>query len=697
MAWFRFLGNRFSVKPFLGRNEAFLTDIVSPKTRLSLLVAVIIGVAGGYGAVGFYKAISLVQQLSYGMVRPDEVFLLSKPWYWRLLVPIAGGLIVGPIVTRFAQETRGRGVAEVIAAVATKGGIIRMRVAVAKIFASAITIGTGGSAGSEGPVVQIGSSLASALGQLFKVSPRQMKTFVGCGAAAGIAATFNAPAAGMLFAAEVILGEFGMSQLIPIITSAVVSTAISRQYLGYGPTLAMPRFVMEHPVELIHYGMLGVAAALTGVAFAKCLHFSDTFFERIRIPEILKPALGGLCIGIIGAVGLPHVYGVGYQFVSSALHGELPLTILLMLIVAKIIATSITIGSGGSGGIFAPSLLLGAMVGGVVWHGARLLTPDLVAAHYGAYALVGMAAVVASTTRAPLQAIFILFELTGGYEVILPVMISSTAAIVISSRLMEDSIYTVKLRSRGILIRRQTEVNVLKDLKAGDVMRPDVQTVQDNTRLKPLLDTISDCKQHSTLFVVDQENRYKGYISFHEIRSVLFDVEALEPVIVADDIANLDVVTVTIDTTLDVVMRMFARKDLDELPVVEAHDPTKLIGTIHRHDVVDAYNTEITKRDLLGSMVSSLAVTEKISHEIIAPGCSMIEIEVPAHFVGKDLQTLDLRKRHGISVLLVRHHEHGTGHGTMQRMPTPDLVLRAGDVLLISGPQDKVEEYAISL
>ena len=391
----------------------------------NLFLAVIIGIIGGYGAVGFRYAIAGVQRLAYGTVEPGFSFILGLPWYLLLLIPVLGGLIVGPIVTFLATEAKGHGVPEVMASVATSGGIIRGRVAAAKVVASAVSIGSGGSAGSEGPIVQIGSAVASKLSQLLRVSPRRMKTFVGCGAAAGIAATFNAPVAGMLFAVEIILGDFRVAQLSPIILSSVTATAVSRAYLGSAPAFAVPGYELVSPVELLYYVVLGVAAALVAVAFARTLSASESFFERLRFPDWLKPAIGGLVIGIFGVVGLPHVFGVGYEFIEEALSGHLALSLMLILILAKIVATSATLGSGGSGGILAPSLFIGAMTGGVVWYTASSISPSIVTSSYGAYALVGMAAVVASVTRAPLQAILILFELTGGYEVILPLMLSS--------------------------------------------------------------------------------------------------------------------------------------------------------------------------------------------------------------------------------------------------------------------------------
>jgi len=662
----------------------------------NLILAVIIGIIGGYGAVGFRYAISGVQHLAYGIAEPGFSFILGLPWYLRLAIPVLGGLIVGPIVTFMASEAKGHGVPEVMASVATSGGIIRGRVAAAKVVASAVTIGSGGSAGSEGPIVQIGSAVASKLGQLLRVSPRRMKTFVGCGAAAGIAATFNAPVAGMLFAVEIILGDFGVAQLSPIIVSSVTATAISRAYLGSAPAFAVPGYELASPIELLYYVALGVAAGLVAVAFARSLSASESFFERLRVPDWLKPAIGGLVIGILGVVGMSHVFGVGYEFIEEALSGHLTLLLLLLLIVAKIVATSATLGSGGSGGILAPSLFLGAMTGGVVWYAASAISPNIVTSSYGAYALVGMAAVVASATRAPLQAILILFELTGGYEVILPLMLSSIIAVIVGHQLMEESIYTVKLRAKGILLRRGTEINVLKGMRVQEVMSSEVFTVPHNMRLGPFLDLVAEIPVHSSIFVVDAEEQLIGNISYQEIRRVLSDIQALEPLLVVTDVANLDTRSVAPQDTLDVAMRMFESRSHEELPVIDPTCPGRIIGSLHRADVDEAYQNEIQRRDLLGSVETSNESLRKGRTVQFAPGYLMTELEVPSHYIGQNLRSLDLRNKERIEVMMVRRHDPNDPHRPVSLMPSADLILEQGDRMLISGPQKVIEQLAKS-
>ena len=344
-------------------------------------------------------------------------------------------------------------------ALAQKGDI-RKRVVLVKTLASAISIGTGGSVGREGPIVQIGSAIGSTLGQALNVSGDRMRALVGCGAAAGIAATFNAPIAGSMFALEVILGDFGLATFSPIVISSVVATAVSRAFLGDTPAFIVPAYQLVSAWEFPIYLILGLFCAVVGVTFTKTLYRFEDLFDSLKFPEYLKPIIGGLILGVSGLY-IPQILGVGYGAMDLALGQQLAWWLMLLLVVAKLLATSITIGSGGSGGVFAPSLYLGVMAGGFFGMVVHHLLPNVTASP-GAYSIVGMGAVVSATTHGPLAAILILFEMTGSYEIILPLMFSCIIATIASGQFMEDSIYTLKLARRGVDIREGKEVNVLK-------------------------------------------------------------------------------------------------------------------------------------------------------------------------------------------------------------------------------------------
>ncbi|MGB6001883.1 MAG: chloride channel protein, partial [Thermoanaerobaculia bacterium] len=439
-----------------------LFDVTLAKAKMAehtfmVVLAVVIGSLGGLGAVGFRYLIKVVQRWAWGSWNFDLGVMISHPWSWRILTPAIGGLIIGPIVYFLAREAKGHGVPEVMEAVVLRSGFIRARLVVVKSITSAICIGTGGSVGREGPIVQIGSALGSSIGQWLRISGRRLRTLVGCGAAAGIAATFNAPLAGALFAVEVILGDFGVSQFSPIVISSVMATVVSRHFLGDFPAFVVPTYQMVSAWELLLYLALGLVAGVVALVFIRLLYGFEDLMESLPIRPWLLPALGGFLVGALGLL-YPQVLGVGYESINQALTGAYPLALLAALAFAKLVATSLTLGSGGSGGIFAPSLFLGAMVGGFLGELAHLSFPDITAAS-GAYALVGMGAVVAGTTHAPITAILIIFELTSDYKLIVPLMASCIIASLVSTRFSKESIYTMKLARRGADLFRGRDIN----------------------------------------------------------------------------------------------------------------------------------------------------------------------------------------------------------------------------------------------
>ena len=323
-----------------------------------IAMGAIVGILGGYGAIIFRKMILLFTNLGWGSLTGLQgkellTMALAAPVWARILVPSLGGLCVGLIVYYFAHETKGHGVPEVMEAVALRDGRMRIRLIVAKSFASAMCIGSGGSVGREGPIVQIGSAIGSAIGQLLKLTGANLRTMVGCGAAAGIAATFNAPMAGTLFSLEVILREFTSAQFIPIMVSSVAATAISRYYLGNFPAFQVPPYDLLNYGELFLYLLLGVLAGFVAYVFTKTLYWLEDLFEKVKITGFVKPAIGGAIVGCMG-IFFPQIFGVGYETITAVLRENLLGFTLAALLVAKILATSMTIGSEVPGGYLPP-------------------------------------------------------------------------------------------------------------------------------------------------------------------------------------------------------------------------------------------------------------------------------------------------------------------------------------------------------
>ena len=587
------MDNKNSSKSLVSHST--LRSLLSDEHTIMVVLGILVGVAGGYGAVGFRYLINFIQSISYGS--SDELLgvIQSIPWYMRIAIPAIGGLIVGPIVYFFAREAKGHGVPEVMYAVALKQGIIRKRIVFIKALVSAVCIGTGGSVGREGPIVQIGSAVGSSLGQLFNVSGNRIRTMVGCGAAAGIAATFNAPIAGSLFAIEIILGEFEIASFSPIIISAVSATAISRHYLGNLPAFILPQYILHSPMEFPLYAILGIICALVAVGFTLFLYRAEDAWDSIKFPEYLKAVIGGLIMGSMGLV-FPQVLGVGYGAIDLALMVKLSWWFMALLVLFKILATSITIGSGGSGGIFAPSLFMGAMAGGAFGSVVHSLFPS-VAVSAGAYAVVGMGAVVAATTHGPLQAILIIFEMTGDYKIILPLMITCIISTLVARKLCGESIYTFKLIRRGINIRGGKEVNILSSMSVKNVMYHTVEIVPENLHLKEFAKGLPQSRSNNFVIVNDKE-QITGILTFLDYYDNLFNGK-LDDQMTVKDIMTPEVVTVSIEDNLGTAMEKITAGDFSILPVVSADDPLKLLGILTRRDILEAYDQAVIKKAII--------------------------------------------------------------------------------------------------
>ena len=583
------------MNPKSSQNSSISALLKANEHTTMTILAVTVGLAGGFGAIGFRYLIEFFQSISYGSVGNLIEAAQSLPWIFRIGIPTVGGLLVGPLVYFFAREAKGHGVPEVMEAVALKSGIIRKRVVFVKSLASAICIGTGGSVGREGPIVQIGSAIGSTIGQGLKVSGDRIRTLVGCGAAAGIAATFNAPIAGSMFALEIVLGDFGLATFSPIVISSVAATAVSRYFLGNAPAFIVPGYELISVWELPLYVILGLFCALVGATFTRVLYRLEDLFDGLKFPEYLKAVLGGLILGVMALV-FPHLLGVGYEAIDLALIQELSWWVMFLLVLCKILATSVTIGSGGSGGIFAPSLFMGAMAGGFFGTGVHAIFPGMTASP-GAYSIVGMGAVVSATTHGPLSSILILFELTSDYKIILPLMIACIIGSLASGQLLKDSIYTLKLARRGVNIRSGKEVNVLKSIRVKDVMNPAVETIPENLSLGKLAEKISMSKYNS-FPVVDDEGNLTGMLSFLDYHGAVFD-ENLRDLVVVKDLATKEVVTIAQDSNLYSALETITLKDFSILPVVSPDNPLKLLGVLSRRDIIGAYDKAVIKKSLL--------------------------------------------------------------------------------------------------
>ncbi len=560
-----------------------------------MLTALIVGVGAGLGAVIFRRLIGGAETLAYGGLGG---LLKGIAPFHLLIIPALGGAIVGPLVYRFAREAKGHGVPEVMEAIALRGGRIRPRVVVVKALASAVCIGSGGSVGREGPIAQIGSAVGSAVGQLFRLSDERVRNLVACGAAGGIAATFNAPIAGSVFALEVILGQFHATYFGAVVISSVVASVVAHAFEGEALAFAVSSYVLVSPWELLFYALLGLLAALTAVGFTRLLYLSEDLWDQIRIPEYVKPVVGGVLLGVIGIFvykidGFPRVFGVGYDTITEALSGQLALQVTLVLLFAKILATITTLGSGGSGGVFAPSLFMGAMLGETFGQIVHSLFPAITAP-VGAYAMVGMAAVFSGAAHAPVTAILILFEMTGDYKIILPLMLATVISTLVSRLISPESIYTLKLTRRGVHLRQGQDIDVMQSITVREAMTTEVDSVPLSMSLDELAEAFAQSHHHG-FPVVDEAGELAGVVSIQDLERA----KAAGPIVgrVVGEIATRDGLQVAYPyEPMWKALRRLGRRDLGRLPVVEEEGSRRLVGLVRRSDIIRAYDRAMAAR-----------------------------------------------------------------------------------------------------
>jgi CIC family chloride channel protein len=632
-------------------------------------LALLVGLAAGGGAVVFRKLISAFNWVFFNRLG-DALSALGDQRV--ILLPILGGLLVGPIVVYLAREAKGHGVPEVMLAMETHGGRIRPRVAAVEIVASAICIGSGGSVGREGPIVQIGSSVGSTIGQLLRLSEENIRLLVAAGAAGGISATFNAPIAGVFFALEVILRRFNLRNFSVVVLSSVVADALAHTFLGDNPAFTIPPYALESNLELPLYALLGLFAALVGLSFIVVLYKTEDIFEALHMPEAVKPAIGGIGVGLLG-LWFVDLFGVGYgsgpsaNAMTSALTGERTLEVLIALAGLKILATSLTLGSGGSGGVFAPSLFMGAMLGAAFGNVAHNLFPNITAPS-GAYGLVGMAAVFAASARAPFTAILVLFEMTRNYSIILPLMMAVAVSTVVSQLITRETIYTLKLRRRGVEVEEGREAPVLRTITVGQAMARNFDVVSADTTVAELLEGVSADGQPRAFPVLDHDRKLVGILTPSDIERVLGkDLSTLT----VQDIAAKNPVTIFPDQTLEEAVRRLSTQGLRQLPVVSRHDPSVLLGLLRHSDVINASGRALTTGARPPQPVRAPARVELY-------GTEEMEFKVISRspLAGKHIRDIDL-PTDSIIVSIVRDGSPIIPHGDVSLEPGDRVVLIA--------------------
>ncbi len=636
-------------------------DRVQPsETVVMFALALIVGLATGAGVWLFKQLIELANRFFFGLLGG----VLNPLGAWTvLLLPAIGGLIVGVVMYRFVGEERHHGVAGIIEAVALAGGRLRYRRIPIKTVAASISIGAGASVGPEDPSVQIGANLGSFLGQVLRQSDDRTRTLVAAGAAGAIAAAFNAPIAGIFFALELIIGELGGGLFGSITLAAVISAVFTRAVSGVEPAFHVPAYEFSSPLELPFYFILGLLAGIIAALYIRAIYKAQDIFHGLKAPRWIKPAIAGAIVGTVG-IFLPQIFGVGYDTIGQILNGQVTSFGLLMaLLIAKLILTPISIGGGFPGGVFAPSLFLGAALGAAFGSIVQLAVPGYPILP-AAFAMVGMAAVLAGAVHAPLTAIILLFEMTNDYRIILPVMLTVVVSLIVAQRLQHDSVYEVGLARKGIRLQRGRDVEVLDTITVSEVMQ---------TKLSPLLESdptsvaseVFAQTRHHGLPVVNHGGELVGILTVQDIERVHSDGPVPQTI---GEVCTHELLTAFPDETIGAALRRMSTRDIGHLPVVARDNVRQLLGMLGRTDLVRAYDVALTRRTQLRHSAQQVRLGS-------FTGAQVIELTIEPQAACADRRVSAVAWPRDCILASVRR-------GRQTFIPHGDTVLQAGDVLV---------------
>ncbi|MFL6201004.1 MAG: chloride channel protein [Thermoanaerobaculia bacterium] len=670
--------------------------LATREDRVFFFLIVLVGVIAGLLGAVVHALIRLFQSVLWRS--PDSILqaVHQVPRWWVVAVLAFGGSLVGLIGWATRQKVGGGGMAALIEAVALSGGRVPPKPVLANALAAIATVGTGGSLGREGPLIRLGAMISSWLGSRLGMQPHRLKVLVGCGAAAGLAAAYNIPVGGALFAMEVVLGNFALDIFGPIVVSSVISTLISRAFAGNVHLYAAPGYSLVSTWELVPYAGLGVVCGLASVLFVLGVRLGRRSFRAMTfLPEPLKPVVGMTLVGLL-ALWVPHVLGGGTDVINMALTGQLKLPdrlplpqeltvlFLLGLAAAKLVATAITTGSGGAGGLFTPALFFGALVGGAYGFSVHGLWPGI-ASSYGAYSAVGMAAIAAGTSHAPISAILIVFEFTGNYDLILPLMVASIISSFLSRKLRRYSIYTEALKHKGIELPWRMEEAVLAGLTVEALLQEDQDILRPGDPYSKVVDRFLSTNRER-LFVVGPDGKLQGVVSLHDIKHMLESPDTLTAVVAHDLMTPIEQ-AIRSDERLHRATESFAQSEYERLPVVD--EEGRYLGVLAKRDLLAVYAQEVLGRPaLLATFVSSKGAETSRDYVHLPPDFSVRLVPVPGALVGRTLADAKLPQTLGARVLEIRRRSR-TGEEVV--IPAGDTVFEEGDQFILVGPTATVE------
>ncbi len=658
-----------------------------------IILSIVTGAASGSVAVFFHKFIDFIEYFLFDFTRPKLSILSSIS---VVLFPAIGMLIIY-FLTRLAPKiSKKKGVMEVIKAVGTRRGHIPFRTTLFNFIAPAICIGSGCTLGPEGPAAQIGGGVASKLGRIFGLSDTRRRMFTAAGAGAAIAAVFRTPMGGVFFALEVVLlNDFQAPIFAALILASVTASAISQIMLGDKPIFFFDDINTGPYSEFYLYAICGILAGVLSVLFIKYAEYIKEVFKQKKITDFPKwIVMGGvgLLVGIFGLF-FPEIFGIGYKAINGFLSDTITWEIGFVLFILKFALVPIVLYAGGFGGLFAPSLFMGASFGflfSLFLNQAFGFNLDTTA-----FTLVSMGAFLGAVNSIPISAILIIFEMTQDYSFILPLMLAVVSGTTISQLYFKGSIYSKHLEEEGYHITQGHDTDILKSLRVSDVMRDDIVLIPEHLTLPTLITKLGETP-HSTFYTIDKEGKLVGTIIENELRPIITEYDNLREMIVAGDIASAHPIFVKENDDLDFVLKLFGQENVDEFPVASAEDENKVVGCVNYHDILAAYNRESLKHHLADGLAHDLKAIEKFTSVKVGDDYLISEQLAAKQFVGKTLAELRLRNKYGIEVLMIKPHSPpfmSEEKAAKFIVPRHDYCIEENDILVIFGKDDSIQRF----
>lgn len=679
-----------AVKRFL---HVKINKLTLPDYTTFTIFSVVIGIAAGLASVLFHNSIEFFNRVFFEQTTGGLFFLGGAA---VIVIPAIGMFIQALMIMIAPDVAKRKGVSEVIKAVVRRGGFISFRTTIFHFIAPVVCIGSGGTVGPEGPAAQLGGGVASKLGSLFSFSEERIRIYTAAGAGAAIAAIFNTPLGGVFFALEVVLlNDFHTPTFSALILASVSASAVSRILLGNESVFIFQVTQSINYSNLYFYAILGFFTGLISILFIRYSNQVQNFFHnRIyikNIPQWLVMVIVGLLVGVSGYF-YKEIFGIGYTAINEILSNSITWQVVLILLLLKFILVPLIIYSGGFGGLFAPSLFMGACFGYLfaftvnsIW-GVDINPTTMI--------LVGMGAMLAGVNTIPISAILIIFEMTQDYTYILPLMLAVIISTMFVQIALKGSVQVKHLEAEGFNVSESRETNLLKSITVQEVELEKIDLINEETALPQLMAKLIE-SPNSSFYTINKEGHLAGIITETELRPIITEYEMVKDVIVARDIANPNITLVKNNDDLDYVLNLFGQLNLDQFPVVNTFNPNEILGAVSRQKVISIYNRESLKANLASGLAKELKTFNRTEPSKIAPGYSIVEHYVPFNLVGKSLSELKLRNIYNLEVLMIKRSRNIYNEKSDEEIitPDPDYKLKSTDILLLFGKDESIEKF----